>query len=57
MASVRRTALPSATAIATRTGDARRRVGPRIPRLRKGSYLPNSLEARRLTEKALTAVI
>jgi putative transposase len=29
----------------------------RIPRLRKGSYFPGFLEPRRLTEKALTAVI
>jgi transposase-like protein len=29
----------------------------RIPRLRKGSYLPGFLEPRRLAEKALTAVI
>ena len=29
----------------------------RIPRLRKGSYLPCFLEPRRVAEKALTAVI
>lgn len=29
----------------------------RIPRLRQGSYLPSFLEPRRMTEKALTAVI
>ena len=29
----------------------------RIPKLRKGSYLPGFLEPRRLAEKALTAVI
>jgi transposase-like protein len=29
----------------------------RIPRLRKGSYFPSFLEPRRMTEKALTAVI
>jgi transposase-like protein len=29
----------------------------RIPRLRKGSYFPGSLEPRRMAEKALTAVI
>ena len=29
----------------------------RIPRLRKGSYLPGFLEPRRLAEKALTAVV
>lgn len=29
----------------------------RIPRLRKGSYLPGFLEPRRMAEKALTAVI
>ncbi len=29
----------------------------RIPKLRKGSYFPSSLEPRRMTEKALTAVI
>src|SRR4051794_9939409 len=29
----------------------------RIPKLRKGSYFPSSLEPRRMAEKALTAVI
>jgi putative transposase len=29
----------------------------RIPKLRKGSYLPAFLEPRRLAEKALTAVV
>lgn len=29
----------------------------RIPKLRKGSYFPGFLEARRMAEKALTAVI
>jgi putative transposase len=29
----------------------------RIPKLRKGSYFPAFLEPRRMTEKALTAVI
>ncbi|AVM72877.1 Transposase, Mutator family [Magnetospirillum gryphiswaldense MSR-1] len=32
-------------------------MGLRIPRLRKGSYLPCFLEPRRMAEKALTAVI
>ena len=44
---------PSATAIATRLGDARRHGRVRIPRLRKGSYFPGFLEPRRLAEKAL----
>ena len=30
---------------------------PRIPKLRKGSYFPGFLEPRRLTEKALIAVV
>ena len=42
-------------------GDAREtRAGTvelKIPRLRKGSYFPVFLEPRRMTEKALTAVI
>ncbi len=29
----------------------------RIPKLRKGSYFPSFLEPRRMTEKAVTAVI
>lgn len=29
----------------------------RIPKLREGSYFPSFLEARRLSEKALNAVI
>ena len=29
----------------------------RIPKLRRGSYFPSSLEPRRMAEKALTAVI
>ncbi len=36
------------------------RLGPldlRIPKLRQGSYFPSFLEPRRLSEKALTAVI
>src|SRR6201985_819248 len=32
-------------------------VGPRIPKLRKGSYSPGVLEPRRMAEKALTAVV
>jgi putative transposase len=32
-------------------------VGLRIPKLRKGSYFPAFLEPRRLTEKALAAVV
>ena len=32
-------------------------VEPRIPKLRKGSYFPGFLEPRRLTEKALIAVV
>lgn len=32
-------------------------VEPRIPKLRKGSYFPAFLEARRMADKALTAVI
>src|SRR5262249_2005781 len=33
------------------------RVELRIPKLRKGSYLPGFLEPRRMAEKALTAVV
>ncbi len=33
------------------------RVDVKIPKLRKGSYLPEFLEPRRVAEKAMTAVI
>ena len=45
---------------ATATATGRPRAGTvelRIPKLRKGSYFPGSLEPRRMAEKALTAVI
>ncbi len=43
-----------------RDRDWQTRAGPmelRIPKLRKGSYFPDFLEARRMAERALTAVI
>jgi putative transposase len=38
-------------------GDPAGTVELRIPKLRKGSYLPAFLEPRRMAEKALAAVI
>ena len=50
----------SSSATATATGTFETRAGTvelRIPKLRKGSYFPFFLDPRRMTEKALTAVI
>ena len=58
MASGRPRGSSSATAIATGTFETRAgAVELRIPKLRKGSYFPFFLDPRRMTEKALTAVI
>jgi hypothetical protein len=40
-----------------KTRSRRRAPGPWVPKLRKGSYFPGFLEPRRLTEKALIAVV
>ncbi len=57
MASGAKTAVITATAIATATETGAGTVELRIPKLRKGSWFPGFLEPRRTAEKALTAVI